>query len=364
MTVSIDQPRAEPDSPRRAFAACLIDTAGEGLHHAGDLATLLDIRRERWTDALLSETRAHLFGCLNAIELSLGIQLAPGWLAKPVEALGPGYCCRVIEYHPGLLTPLLISHLRQRAAAALLLRAAVNPAVPILADQNEAADDFPHDRQNRALADALAALRLSCDPWHDAHPVHLPMRTDLPVEPYCDLVWIAAALIVEGLVSQMGVETRTALSSIGHAAEVLIARHDEQAGPFARAGYAVAVIGDRAGIKRLANHAAMNRDLLLLAALGAKTGALSIDLAFTLLMEGKASEQVALAHGLGLSAEALAALLVALAIVRADSSDAMIMNTMSLFRAASPDMAQAALACWQGPEPLVGRLAQIKRSRA
>jgi hypothetical protein len=65
MTATTDQLRAEPDSPHRSASACLTGAGEEGLRHAGDLASLMDIGQRRWTDALLSETRAHLAGSMR-----------------------------------------------------------------------------------------------------------------------------------------------------------------------------------------------------------------------------------------------------------------------------------------------------------
>jgi len=358
MTATTDQLRAEPDSPHRSASACLTGAGEEGLRHAGDLASLMDIGQRRWTDALLSETRAHLAGCLNAVELALGLQMSPSWLAKPVDALGPNYCRDAIEQSPGILTPLLLGQLRHRAAAALMLRMALGaPAVTIqtLPDTAEPAD--------QAVGDALAALRLSLDPWYDPHPVDRPMRADLPAEPLCDLVWIAAALLVDGLATRMGVDCATASPVVGRAAQAVIARHDEQTGAFARAAYVATILRDSAEADRQATHAALHRNLLLVAAIGARRCGMTLDLALALLIDGSREERAAFARLLNLSADAYVALLTGLGPVHDDASDSVLPDIVERYRHLTPDMASLALARWCGPEPLVAKLARIDRSR-
>src|ERR1044072_1332960 len=288
MTATLDQ--------LGAASACLRGAAEEGLRHAGDPAALTDVGEGRGTDALLSETRAHLAGCLNAVQLALGLQMGTSWLAKPVEALGPNYCRDAIEQNPGILTPLLLGHLRHRAAAALMLRMALGaPAIPIQTLPEAA------DIADGAVGDALAALRLSLDPWYDPQPVDRPMRADLAAEPLCDLVWTAAALLVDGLATRMGVDCAAASPIVGRAAQAVIAHHDEQTGAFARAAFVAAILHDGAEADRQATHAAVHRELLLLAAIGARRCGMALDLALALLIDGSREERAAFAHLLNLS---------------------------------------------------------------
>lgn len=340
-----------------AASACLRGAAEEGLRHAGDLAALTDIGERRWTDALLSETRAHLAGCLNAVELAIGLEMGTSWLAKPVEALGPNYCRDAIEQHPGILTPLLLGHLRHRAAAALMLRMALSaPAVPI-----QTLPEAP-DTADQAVSEALRALRLSLDTWYDPHPVDRPMRADLAAEPLCDLVWTAAALLVDGLAVRMGVDCATASPVVGRAAQAVIARHDEQTGAFARAAFVAAILHDGAEADRQATHAAFHCELLLLAAIGARRSGMTLDLALALLIDGSREERAAFARLLNLSADAYVALLIALGPVRDDAPDSVLLDMADRYPGLTSDTASLALARWRGPEPLVAKLARIGRS--
>ncbi|MET0363621.1 MAG: hypothetical protein ABW169_03110, partial [Sphingobium sp.] len=117
----------QPDSGTDAFFR---DAVAGSLRHAGDVSQLLQGGPQRWTDALLSEVRAHLSGCFNAVEVALGLHMSESWLARPVEALGPGYCRMAIERHPAVLSPVLLDHLRLRASAAIALRMNLLPVAP------------------------------------------------------------------------------------------------------------------------------------------------------------------------------------------------------------------------------------------
>ncbi|CAN5301700.1 hypothetical protein BH10PSE13_BH10PSE13_23600 [soil metagenome] len=323
------------------------------MRHAGDVALLLHGGQRRWTDALLSEARGHLSGCLNAVELSIAFAMSDNWLARPVEALGPGYCRAAIERYPALLSPLLVDHLRQRAAAALSLRLTLIPPAIL-------GEDAPSPASAAGpLGDALTALRLAVDPWFMPHPIDRPMRADLPAEAFCDLIWTAAALLVEGLAARMGVDSATASSVIGRAAETVIARHDEQVGPFARAAYAATLAGDAAEVAPVAGEAALRHDLLLLAAMGGRTAGIGLYQALALLIDGEQDDRAALVRLLRLDDAAYVALLDGLSPLLEVAADWQFSDLLSRYHALTPDLAVERLARWRGPAPLVDKLARI-----
>lgn len=358
MTATTDQLKAEADPPSRAAHAYAAGAVEYGFRHAWDLIALTDIGPSRWTDALLGETRAHLSGCLNAVELAISLQMGDNWLARTVEALGPNFCRDAVERSPALLSPLLVGHLRQRAAAALVLRTALGmPAVAIQIGPEAA------ETTDQRLGDALAALRLSLDPWYDPQPVDRPMRADLPAEVFCDLVWTAAALLVDGLAARMGVDSAAAISDIGRAAQAVIARHDEQNGPFARAVYVALILADDAQADRQALQAAFSQDLLLLAAIGARRCRMSIERALALLIDGNHDLRAAFARVLHLSDDAYAALLTGLGIVRDDMPDSALLDLVPNYQRLTPDLAMQALTRWSGPEQLIEKLARMDWSQ-
>ncbi|MCE7796947.1 hypothetical protein LWE61_10295 [Sphingobium sufflavum] len=348
MTPPLHPPGTGPDAPLR-------DAIAGSLRHASDLGQLLMGSQRRWTDALLSETRAHLSGCLNAIELTIGVQMGDNWLARPIEALGPHYCRSAIERHPAALAPLLVDHLRQRAAAALALRMTLMP--PALLGEDIAS--APSPTLPPALSDAVVALRLSVDPWHVPHPLDRPMRADLAAEPFCDLVWTATALLVEGLAARMGVDGALAAPVLAQAAQTIIARHDEQAGPFARAAYVATLAQGDGDARALAEEAALRHDLLLLAGLGAARTGMALEQALTLLIDGDAEDRAALARTVALDDIGHMALLDALAPIRDQDEDAVLPDLIARYRQLTPVQAAEHLARWRGPAPLVDKLARM-----
>lgn len=357
MTATIDPFLADP-LPRGLPGAPLEGAVARALRHAVDVDRLLHVEAVRWTDALVSETRAHLAGCLNAIEMGLGLALAPGWLARPVEALGPGYCREAIERHPGLLSSLLLQHLRQRAAVAVVLRLTVERP----ANFADIADEIPETGDGAPTAEietALTALRLSLDPWLAAHPVDRPMRADLAAEAYCELVWIATALLVGGLAEQMGVEALASAPALARAAEIVIARHDEGTGPFARAAYAATLVSNDGALDRQAAAAVVRRDLLLLASLGARRCGTSQSLALALLIDGDDDERAAFARALGLPVGGYVGLIEGLAPVLGDAGDGALPGLVDRYRLLTAEEVDARLSPWRGPEPLARRLAQM-----
>lgn len=352
MTAPLHQPGTGPDLYLR-------DAVAGSLRHAGDLGQILLGSQRRWTDALLGETRAHLSGCLNAIELMLGVQMDGNWLARPMEALGPAYCRLAMERHPAALSPMLVDHLRQRAAAALTLRMTLMPSV--LADDPGPA---PSASLPQGLADAVTALRLSVDPWFNPHPLDRPMRPDIAAEPFYDLVWTATALLIEGLSARMGVDSTAASPILAQAAQAIVARHDEQAGPFSRAAYVAAIARTDEDVRTLAEEAALRHDLLLIAGLGGARAGMGIDHALTLVIDGDQDDRAALARLLSLSDSAYIALLDGLGPVQDRGDDGDLPDLVARYRLLDPATASDRLARWRGPAPLVDKLARMGWGRS
>lgn len=352
MTLPLNPPDIGPD-------AYLRDIVAGSMRHAGDVSQLLQGGAQRWTDALLSEVRAHLSGCLNAVEAGIGLLIADTWLARPVEALGPAYCRLAIERHPAALSSVLLDHLRLRAAAAMVMRMSL--AWPAMPEDGESAPDIT--LPDGAVADALTAFRLSVDPWFSAHPLDRPMRADLPAEAYCALVWVASALLIEGVTARMGVDHGAAVPVIARAAETLIARHDEQAGPFARADLVAAHLRDDAQMEALAEQVALRHDMLLFAALGGARASLSLEQAMALLVDGEPEERAALARLLNLTDAAYVALLDALAPIQDAPDDSLLPDIAARYRLLTTEEATRNLSRWRGPAPLVARLARMGWTR-
>lgn len=341
--------------PGTGPGAYLRDMIAGSLRHGDDINQILLSGSRRWTDALLSEARVHLFGCLNAVELALGVHMEGAWLARPVEALGPNYCRSAIERHPAVLSPLLVDHLRQRAAAALTVRMTLMPSVM----GEEGGGTAPSISMPQAVSDSITALRLAVDPWFNHHPIDLPMRADLAAEPFCDLVWTATALLVEGLAARMGVDGATAAPILARAAQAIIARHDEHTGPFARAAYVAALVRNDEDVVALAEEAVLRHDLLLLAALGGARTGIVLEQALTLLIDGSQADRAAFVRQLSLNDTAYVALLDVLGPIHDLDEEPALPDLLTAYRLLDEETASNRLARWCGPVPLMDKLARM-----
>lgn len=199
------------------------------VQHSADLAELVDVTPRRWTDRLLAEARFHLAGMINAIELAIGMGVADPQIEALLSDLGPGYCRQAIERELGLLSPEFLGHLRRRAAIAMLLRRAdvMRPrgALPALEQQVLEQPD----------ADALTAFTMAEQRWCAPMRLDVAMQPDLPAEPFHDLAWSVAALLIQGCEHRMDAADPAIVKVIAQATEGLIARHDEGQGAIAQA---------------------------------------------------------------------------------------------------------------------------------
>lgn len=224
MTVGNDpgqqRPHGEGAHPGARLSLRLI----EDVRHGADLAQLVDAAPRRWSDALLAETRFHLAGMMNAVELGIGLHVADPRVEALIGAIGPGYCRHAIEREPSLISPDLLGHLRRRAAVAMLLR---------LDDGAGGRAGLPAVGQaamNERYAEAFMALVIAERRWSAPMLLDAPMRPDLPAEPFHDLAWTVAALLVQACEQRAGAADPDILKAIVQATERLVARHDEGQG--------------------------------------------------------------------------------------------------------------------------------------
>jgi hypothetical protein len=229
MTVGHDPIQQRPSGEGGRAGARLAHRLLADVRHGADLALLADVGPRRWTDALLAETRFHLAGMINAIELAIGLHISDPAAEALIGQLGAGHARRAIEDELGLLSPELLGHLRRRAAAALLLRHNETTGTPARFAAPGAGTG------NEAYMDALAALGIAERRWCGPMLLDAPMRPDLPAEHYHDLAWTVAALLIRGCERLSGQGGPALIRAIAQATERLIARHDEGQGGFALA---------------------------------------------------------------------------------------------------------------------------------
>lgn len=198
------------------------------LRHSADLALFADEAPARWTDALLAETRFHLAGTMNAVEMAIRLEVSEGDIEVRLAGLPQPWCGPALERHVDLLTPELLAHYRLRGALSMVQRERGDPAFPGHRDGLVSAGGDP-------FSQALAVLTLAEQRWTGPLLLDAPLRPDLPAENFCDLAWTVAALLIVGLSRGQTDGDRDAMPAIVQAVERIIARHDEGGGAFALA---------------------------------------------------------------------------------------------------------------------------------
>lgn len=193
------------------------------VRHEAELNALADSPPGRWSDRLRAEARFHLAAMVNALELAIASAVADPAIAALLGELGSGYCRSAIAREPGLLSPDFIDHLRRRAAVAMLLRQAGERRGAPSALAQQPSLEAPH-------GDALTAMASAEQAWRAPMLLDTQMTPDLPAEPFHELAWSVAALLVKGCERRMDGDDSRAAKSIGHATERILAGHDEAQG--------------------------------------------------------------------------------------------------------------------------------------
>jgi hypothetical protein len=334
----------------------------EDVRHDADLARLVEVAPRRWPDALLAETRFHLAGLINALELAIGLHVTDATIEAALGQLGAGYGRRAIEAEPGLLSPALLGHLRRRAAVAMLLR------------QNDSGRAFAslavlgQGSANDRYVDALAALGIAERRWSAPMLLDAPMRPDLPAEHFHDLAWTVAALLIRGAEQGTGRSDPAMVKGIAQATERLIARHDEGQGAVALAARCARSLPGELRFA-LAPAALIDARLLLFAALAESETGLPIDDGLDALIGARDEDRHCLLRLMRIddavafrTAELLAPLAGGLGDA-GDAGDAALAAFVEAYRAVTPAQAQLWLARQSSPRALSEKLALLGQGR-
>ena len=250
-------------SPARLARRIIAD-----VQHDAQLAGLADAGPRRWSDALLAETRFHLAGMMNAVELALDLHVDDAEIAALLGELGAGCARGAIEAELGLISPALLAHLRCRAAVSLMLRQNQVPGAQASLAEPEGGAHY---------LDTLAALSIAEHRWHAPMLLDAPMRPDLPAEHFHDLAWTVTALLIRGC-ERLGVAQGDPALMRGFvkATTLLISEHDEGQGGFALAQRCVRALPVEAR-SRVAAAALSEARLLLFAAIVESETGLAMD---------------------------------------------------------------------------------------
>lgn len=300
--------------------------------HAIDLAHLFGAQGDGWSDALVSETRRQLGGCVSAVEMELRqtLEQEPR-MAAALGAVPPALVWPAMLHNPGMITPSLLAHMRTRAGLALLLRQVGHADLNDDPDETGAAIPFSSDPDSE-IRNAAIELAMAEGRWAMAGAEDKPIRPDVPAEHYFELVWMTAAALGAAVTRSGLLSSPVALSALQAAARAALARHDEGKGALAVADRLVWRLGARADAPDLLGRALIERRHLLFAALAARKLRLETERVAQALVAEPIGHVAAICHALGGSAPDYRHLLLALRPVRPALSDAKILALAEDYR--------------------------------
>ena len=324
------------------------------IRHSADLALFADAAPTRWTDALLAESRFHLAGTMNAVEMAIRLEVSEGDIEVRLAGLPQPWCGPALEHHVDLLTPELLAHYRLRGALSVVQRARADPIAPGLRDGLIVAGG------EGPFSQALAALALAEQRWTGPMLFDAPLRPDLPAEIFCDLAWTVAALLIIGLSRGRTAGERDAMPAIVQAVERIITRHDEGGGPFALAQRCARALSGPER-QRIAPLALTERRLLLFCALVEGETALQIETVLASLIDGGSVARQAILRLMELD-EALAVQLFEMLAPLAGGAvgqDVALLQFVEEYRQTSREDAEAWLGRMRLPTALAAKLSII-----
>ncbi|MBJ7444643.1 MAG: DUF2336 domain-containing protein [Sphingobium sp.] len=327
--------------------------------HAIDLAFFFPVEERARHDALIAETRRHLGGCLNAIEMALRLSLdhAPD-VAQILSRSPESLCWPTVQAQPTLIGPALLAHMQMRAGVSLMLRQFGQPDIERLEDGDGGVLALGDDP---LVGDALSALALAEGRWIATGGEDRPLRPDLPAEYFAELVWTAAAClaaVVQRSAPDLGDAVLAAFDRSGWA---LLADHDESASPIAEADRLVRRMGELADSPELMGIALGQRRFLLFAALAARRLRMTTVQATDILVMGPLAQVAMLCRALGGSDADYRHLLLALRPVRPALSDAAIVAEAERYQGLTDMQADAAISALRTPPAFRSRLDHLRR---
>lgn len=327
--------------------------------HAIDLAFFFPVEERARHDALIAETRRHLGGCLNGIEMALRLSLdhAPD-VAHILSRSPEPLCWPTVRAQPTLIGPALLAHMQMRAGVSLMLRQFGQPDIEHLDDGDGGVLALGDDP---LVGDALSALALAEGRWIATGGEDRPMRPDLPAEYFAELVWTAAAClaaVVQRSAPDLGDAVLAAFERSGWA---LLADHDESASPMAEADRLVRRMGELADSPELMGIALGQRRFLLFAALAARRLRMATVQATDILVMGPLAQVAMLCRALGGSDADYRHLLLALRPVRPALSDAVIVAEAERYQGLTDMQADSAVSALRTPPAFRSRLDHLRR---
>lgn len=354
---------AQPPDHRATFPVgshplmAAIGTVGRPFLHMLDLAQFVPVSAIPWTDALISETRRHLAGCLGAVEAALQEALIDTPLAPAVATAKSESAWQGVQASPQLIGADLLAQMRVRAAIGLLgQQAGFGTDGPVQRDGEDISWlHYDGDPEVAAQAAALALAEMRWAAPDDSHAV-IP---DLPAEAFADIVWTVAALIATEA-GWMGLADPLASQAvIAASAADIIARHNEGETPIARASRIARLMRGRPEEAMLLGQALAHRRMLLFAAFAGERAGITTEAVLDALIHAPLRTVTGLCHVLGGSASDCRHLLLQLQPIRRELTDVCIVALSDGFDDLSDADGHAAIAVLRGPAELKAKIALI-----
>lgn len=333
---------------------------GASVRHLIDLSHFFRDGVRSWPDALATEARRHIAGCLSAIETALVSEARSSAIGSTLALIDRPTIWPAVQRHPHILSPELMAHMRLRAAVGLLGAQALRGHGDPAAEARQGTAWLIEDN-DPALADLAAQLMRAETRWSAqvGTVAGSTMRADLPAEPFTELVWTSAAVLGTELHRTGLAEQNAAMTAMTDAAFAVLARHDEEAGGFALATRLVRTLRDGGRHAELLGQALSERRYLLFSALAGELADVELDAVLDVLVHGSDAQLAALCKALGGTASDYRHLLLDLRIVRGERDDPTLVRLSQSYDDLPSEDAADQLQCLRRPAALRTKLAMI-----
>lgn len=310
--------------------------------HQLDLTDLFRANDRKMPDAMVTEMRRHLEGCVTTVETGMLFALrakageVASLLPDAVDTLGHGYSWRTLQLHPALASPELVSHMRHRACVSILARNGdgLAPGGPVEGGLSWLLDD-----PDRGIADTALALFLTESRWAEPDQEFVRVRADVPAEIFSDLIWTIAA-ILGGALTRTGIASSRKIDTLlGEIGISMLRQYDEEKGPFALAAKLVRLIRDRRDITHSQAQALRHRRYLLLMAFISLKQDVPMDRLFALLCSEDPELLLAIMRRQDMEGDEASRLLLDLQMVRGDLTDAKLIDLARQYGALDKEQA-------------------------
>lgn len=340
------------------MARVLAGASAVPMGHAIDLAYLFGEEDDARHDALLTETRRQLGGCVTAVEMALRLSLAHApAISTALDAAPASIAWPVIRGQPTLISPPLMAHMRLRAAVALMLR---QYGQGDLEQMGDAPDDRLPSAADPDLGAAVAALALAEGRWLMPGGEDQPIRPDLPAELFADLLWTVAACLAHAVQRVTPDDEGAIFAAFDRSSWATLADHDESANPIAQADRLVRQLGEAIDDPALIGVALDQRRFLLFCALAAQRLRLPTTELIAILLLGPVRQVASLCRALGGSDADYRLLLLTLRPVRPSLTDATIVAAAEGYARLSQSVADAAVTALRTPVAFRARLDHLR----